>query len=162
MKIGILTLHSVSNFGANLQAYSTIGYLMNNGFEPIVINWIPEDMEAKSSIFIPSLQAKAHKEFIEKYIPSTKICRTDADIVDVIESENIKGIIVGSDALFHLRPFLSRIRLGRKGITIQPAPGGNWRFPNPYWGSFIPLLNNPIPVAAMSVSSQGAKFKYME
>ena len=43
MKIGILTYHSVYNFGANLQVLSTVGYLKNNGFEPIVINWIPED-----------------------------------------------------------------------------------------------------------------------
>src|SRR5450759_599758 len=162
MKIGILTYHSVYNFGANLQVYSTVGYLRNNGFEPIIINWIPNDMEAKSDKIIPPIQADAHKNFIKDNLPCTNICRTDADIVYEIEREHIKGIIIGSDALFKLKPFWSRVHLRRKGIFIEPTPPGQWRFPNPFWGSFIPLMKEHIPVIVVSVSSQNSAFKLIK
>ena len=45
MKIGILAYHSACNFGATLQLLSTYSYLKNNGHDPLVINWVPEDLE---------------------------------------------------------------------------------------------------------------------
>ena len=47
MKIGILTFANVPNFGAKLQALSTISYLQNHGYNPILIKWEPEDFEAR-------------------------------------------------------------------------------------------------------------------
>ena len=43
MRIGLLTYHWVANYGANLQALSTYCYLDNNVYNPIIINWVPND-----------------------------------------------------------------------------------------------------------------------
>lgn len=161
MKIGILTYHSAYNFGANLQVYSTVEYLKNNGFDPIIINWIPEDMAARSSIFVSGIQINAHDEFRKRFLPCTDICRTDADIIKVIKNENIKGIIIGSDAVLQHQPFLSRIYLSKKGITLKNKTGSDGIFPNPFWGSFIPYFEEIFPVLVMSVSSQNTDFKYI-
>lgn len=161
MKIGILTYHSVYNFGANLQVLSTVEYLKNNGFEPVVINWIPVDLEASYTRAIPNIQALAHKNFLINYLPCSDICRTEVDIVQVIESQNIKGVIIGSDAILQHKTLLSRIHLRKRGIVIDTKPGTDVLFPNPFWGSFIPYLKEKIPVMIMSASSQHSEYKYI-
>jgi hypothetical protein len=45
MNIGILTYHFVSNFGANLQTLSTFMYLKKHHYNPIIIDWVPYDLE---------------------------------------------------------------------------------------------------------------------
>lgn len=161
MKIGILTYHSVYNFGANLQVYSTVGYLRNNGLDPIIINWIPEDFEVRNNRSISTIQAEAHDVFISKRLPCTDICRTDSDIINVIRQENIKGIVIGSDAVLRHKPFLSRFEISKKGIILSRKPGIEALFPNPFWGSFIPLLGYKIPMIIMSASSQNTDYKYI-
>lgn len=160
MKIGILTYHSVYNFGANLQVYSTVGYLENHGFEPIVINWVPKDLEARYDQTISHEQANSHKMFIKKFLPCTEICRNNEEIVQVIIKENIKGIIVGSDAVLQHTPFLSRLRLTKRGMIIE-KPESDVLFPNPFWGSFIPSLKDKIPVVVMSASTMHSQFKFI-
>jgi polysaccharide pyruvyl transferase WcaK-like protein len=162
MKIGILTYHSVYNFGANLQVYSTVGYLKNNGFDPIVINWMPADLEARSNRIVSPIQADAHNKFVKNYLPCTEICRTDSDIIKVIENEDIQVIINGSDAILQHKTFLSRINLSKKGITIGKNPGTDVLFPNPFWGSFISGLNRKIPIVIMSASTQNTEFYFIK
>lgn len=162
MKIGILTYHSVYNFGANLQAYSTVEYLKNNGFNPIVINWIPEDMEGRYDRTIPREQADVHKNFKEYFLPCTNICRNDSDIIQVIRKEDINGIIIGSDVVLQHIPFLSRFHLTKKGIVFSKNIESDVLFPNPFWGSFILYLEKKIPVVIMSASSQNTNFKYIK
>jgi len=161
MKTGILTYHSVYNFGANLQVYSTIGYLKDKGFDPIVINWIPEDLGARYERSIPKTQAECHKRFMEGHMPCTDLCRTVSDIVRVIDKYDIRLIIIGSDAVLQHIPFLARIRLSKKGIAIKKKPGSDVLFPNPFWGNFIPLLKEKVPVVIMSASSQNSNFKFI-
>ena len=48
MRIGLLAYHSAINFGATLQLLSTYMFFKNNGYEPIVINWVASDLEARS------------------------------------------------------------------------------------------------------------------
>jgi hypothetical protein len=93
MKIGILTFANVPNFGANLQALSTISYLQNHGYNPILIKWEPEDFEARFTSIKTQKQPQEHFHFVEKYFPQTKICRNDDDICQVIKDEKIEGII---------------------------------------------------------------------
>jgi polysaccharide pyruvyl transferase WcaK-like protein len=161
MRIGILTYHFVPNFGANLQVLSTIEYLKNNGFEPIVINWRPEVLESKYNGSTPREQVEAHNRFITSFLPCSDICRTDKDIARVIKKENIKGIIIGSDAVLQHTPFLSRICLTKKGIILKEKPERDRLFPNPFWGSFIPYLEEKIPILIMSASSQNTPYKYI-
>lgn len=158
MKIGILTYHSVYNFGANLQVYSTVEYLKNKGYDPLVINWVPEELEAGYNRSNPPEQAAAHNDFIRRNLPLTTLCRNDAEVVETIEENGIEAIIIGSDAVLQHHTFLSRVRVGKKGISIKEKRS-NAIFPNPYWGSFIPYLKKKIPVSVMSASSQNARYK---
>jgi len=162
MKIGILTYHSVYNFGANLQVLSTVEYLRNKKFEPIVINWIPESLEARYNRTTPILQADAHRRFIKNYLPCSEICRTDKDIAEVILNQNIEGLIIGSDAILQHSTFLSRISIKKRGIILKKKPESNVMFPNPFWGSFISELKKQIPIVIMSASSQNANYKYIK
>ena len=41
MKIGILTFHYAINYGAVLQAYATQKWLMKQGIESHIINYVP-------------------------------------------------------------------------------------------------------------------------
>src|SRR6056297_1955798 len=108
MKIGILTYHFVYNFGANLQVYSTFNYLKKQGYSPLVINYIPEDLEEGYTKSNHPEQILAHKTFISENLECSEICRSEKDIAKTIEKNDIKSVIVGSDAVLKLKPFLSR------------------------------------------------------
>ena len=100
MKIGILTYHFVSNFGENLQTLSTFGYFQNVGHDPIIINWVPEDLEKYYEKVVPIEQNVAfHKFAKDRYSSITKVCRNSLDIARVIEDENIELLVIGSDAV---------------------------------------------------------------
>jgi hypothetical protein len=157
MKIGIITYHSVYNFGANLQAHSTVGYLRNNGFEPIIINWIAQDLEAGYNKGNPEAQIEAHRNFVERYLPLTELCRTTDDVVRVIKEKNIQAILIGSDAVLQHKTLWSRLRFTKKGIQIKEKRT-NTIFPNPFWGSFISDIDKNIPVSLMSASSQNMDY----
>lgn len=160
MRIGILTYRSVYNFGANLQAMSTAGYLRKQGYDPIFINWVPADLEKQYATACSPAQAAAHHQMQNDHLPATTICRTDQGVAEVIEQYNIKGIITGSDAVMQHRPvpLKQRLHLSRN----IPRPTSDRLFPNPFWGSFYSLLKEPIPLAIMSASSQNAPYKLFE
>jgi hypothetical protein len=161
MRIGILTYHWVYNFGANLQVLSTVCYLKNNGFDPLVINWIPRDLELKYDQNIPLAQAIAHQNFQKELLPCSQICRSETEIVSIIDNENLQAVIIGSDAVLQHSTIFSRIHLRRNGIVISPKPGTDVLFPNPFWGSFIPYLKEKLPIVVMSASSQHSEFMYI-
>ncbi|QEH40446.1 polysaccharide pyruvyl transferase family protein [Chitinophaga sp. XS-30] len=159
-RIGILTYRSVYNFGANLQAMSTAGYLRKQGYDPIFINWIPFDLEKQYLNAVPAEQAEAHHLVQDLHLPATPVCRTDQDIADAIERYNIKGVITGSDAVMQHRPvpLKQRLYLSR---NVKP-PTSDRMFPNPFWGSYFPLLKEPVPLAILSASSQNAPYRLFE
>lgn len=159
MNIGILTYHWVSNFGANLQALSTYKYLENHGYNPIVINWVPERLEKFYQDTVSFEQNEAHHLFKERVFKNiTTLCRDEIDIARVIDDCNIEIVIIGSDAVFSTKPLLSRIHLGRRGVTIL-KPCEDAIMPNPFWGSFIPFLKKRIKVVALSVSAQNSSYR---
>lgn len=159
MNIGILTYHWVSNFGANLQALSTYKYLENHGYNPIVINWVPERLEKYYQDKVPFEQNEAHRLFKEKHFKNiTDLCRDEKDIARVIDDCNIDIVIIGSDAVFSTKPFLSRIHFGKKGITVL-KPCEDAVMPNPFWGNFIPYVKKRIKVVALSASAQNSPFR---
>jgi len=156
MKVGILTYHWVANFGANLQTLSTINYLIKRGDEPIVINWIPEDLENIYNKSITSEQIIVHKEFAEQFYTVTKICRNSVEIADEIRSNQIGFVIVGSDAVLAYIPVLERFKLSKRGLWYYKQAIDS-DFPNSFWGDFISLTSK-VPVALMSASAQHTKF----
>ena len=159
MKIGVLTYHWVSNFGANLQALSTYRYLENNGYEPVIINWIPKDVEEKYANSVLACQNTAHQQFAKEYFVNiTKVCRTGEDIAREIEKEGIEKVLIGSDAVFTNLPLLARYRLSRRGI-VHINPKSDSRFPNPFWGDFVDYLPRPVKLIAISASAQNMPYK---
>ncbi len=158
MKIGILTYHFVSNFGANLQTLSTFGYLKNAGHEPIIINWIPEDLENYYKTVVPDEQNNAFKDFAKKrYTSISDICRNSRDIAKVIDREKIELVVIGSDAVLTYIPILCRIHLTRKGV-VYSKPCIDSDFPNAFWGDFITHTKTPVRLAIMSGSAQNTNY----
>lgn len=159
-KIGILTYHSVYNFGANLQALSTLCYFRNHGYDVKIINWRPRDLLKNYAESTPVKQAKVHETFYECFFDLTEICYTDEDIVRVIEKESMDAIVIGSDAVCRHFPFLVRWRPSRTYKFLKNGLFSPDIFPNPYWGSFYTRLDKKIPMILMSVSSQGTLYQY--
>ncbi len=158
MKIGILTYHAVSNFGANLQALSTVGYLRNKGFDPIIINWVPEELENKYINEVSESQREAHRRFCSDFLPMTELCRKSEDVENAIINHKIKGLFIGSDALWNYIPqekrrLFSFRRLKYIYLSITP----DHDYPNPFWGRFSNKVNT-IPKVAFSVSSQNMPY----
>jgi hypothetical protein len=160
MKIGILTYHAVCNFGANLQALSTICYWRNHGYDPIIINWYTEELEDYYRKKTTEEQYKEHEHFRQKFFPMTRRCYNDSDVVSVIKEEGIEAVVVGSDAVMQSHPRRSRYLFPtRHIITKLPPVGADETFPNPFWGSFYSQLETKIPLCFMSASSQNSPYK---
>ena len=153
MKIGILTYHSVCNFGANLQALSTVSYFKNNSIDVKVIDWCPKDLKQYYSRTVCEKQREYHKEFVKRYIPLTTHCENSEEVKKVIHKEHFDVIVIGSDAVFSFIPFLKRIHLSRKtGIGVLSVTSDH-KIPNPFWGDFMEIKNK-VKLVALSASAQ--------
>lgn len=163
MKIGILTYHCVPNFGAELQALSTVGFFRQLGYEPIVLHWYPRDLEEMYSKRIPQKQMEIHNQFALNHLPLSKRCYTEDDLVTEINRLTIDFIFVGSDALFKYKPeknrrFFSKRKLKyiyTQSLSVEKLDG------NPFFGGFISKLQKKVPACAFSVSSQNCPFQQM-
>ena len=149
MNIGILTYHCVPNFGAQLQAISTIGYLKANGFTPYILNWYPKDLEEMYKKRIPEVQFREHLHFASQNMPLSKLCRTETDIISEVKKLKIDAIITGSDALFKYIP--QACRNGTKPLSVEDLDN------NAFWGGF--LNNLSIKAIAFSVSCQNTQYQ---
>lgn len=158
MRVGILTYHFVSNFGANLQTLSTFEYLQQTGHAPIIINWMPDDLAEYYDKMVPQEQNEAfHKFAKDKYTSITKVCRNSREIANVIDEEGIELVIIGSDAVLTYIPILCRVHVTRHGL-VYTKPCSDSDFPNAFWGDFINYLNKPVKMAIMSGSAQNTKY----
>lgn len=157
MRIGLLTYHSAANFGANLQALSTVSCFKNLGHEVIVINWVPEDLEEFYKKNVSDEQYKVHVEFVNNYFNMSELCRTSDEVRDVIIKHNIERVIIGSDAVFSYIPFLKRIHPSRKTLIGISNVTTDHRFPNAFWGDFL-HNGDEFDVVAMSASAQYLDF----
>lgn len=161
MKIGLLAYHAACNFGAFLQLLSTVEYIKKQGDTPIVINWIPKDFrkdyEKRSLPEVRSLYARLREE----YYPMSEFCETDKQVAKVIEKENIKAVIIGSDAVIQHHPLRERIHFPCRRIVYIGHPTSDRMFPNCFWGAFNKYLKKPIPLAVISGSSQDSKYYYI-
>ena len=129
MKIGILTYHRAINFGANLQLYSTYNYLENQGYVPIIINYLPQDLEALYSSF-PQSQITEHIKFI-KLLFKTEECRNAKEVAEQIDNYDINNIIIGSDAVAQHHPLFSRISFpDRKSTRLNSSHRHTSRMPS--------------------------------
>ena len=161
MKIGLLAYHSVCNFGAMLQLLSTYMFLENHGHEPVVINWVAKDLEEYYAQNTPVSQIENQKKLRLKLWKETCLCRTIEDVANIISTEHIEAVIIGSDAVAQHHPLFERIIFPcRNIIAINPVTS-DVVFPNPFWGIWTDYLDKPVPVALMSAASQDSKYKYI-
>jgi hypothetical protein len=147
MKIGILTYHWVYNFGAQLQVLTTVNALRQMGHEPVVINFIHTDLrEGHYEKLVPEAQQKAHIDYMNKYLPLSKECNNEEELVQVVDELGIKNIVVGSDAIFFIQYPESRF--------------ADTRFPTIYWMDWVKKckFGNEMRIYALSASSMGTNF----
>ena len=160
-KIGILTYHSVYNYGANLQALSTFYYFKNKGYNVKIIDWRPKDLSENYKKATPTRQSEAHELFFKDNYDLTDICYTDVEVAHIIDAELFDAVVIGSDAVCRHFPTIIRWRPSRTKIFLWRALNTPDIFPNPFWGSFYTKLTRKIPMILMSVSSQGTWYKYV-
>lgn len=159
MRIGILTYHCVTNFGAQLQALSTIGYMRKNGHEPIILNWFPQDLEDFYLRQHPRCQFDEQFQFAMNVMPVSELCRTSDELYRQIDNLNLDAIFLGSDALFDYVPLKSRFRYNRRKLKKIPMHVTcNHDLPNPFWGSFNDNIKKKIPYSGFSISSQNMPY----
>lgn len=162
-RIGILTYHCIPNFGAQLQALSTIGYLKNHGYEPIMLNWYPKDLEEFYLKRAYREQNVCQFEFAQHSMPVSKLCRTISDLCCEIERLHIDGVVLGSDALFDYTPECLRYNFSFRKLKKFPIQiTSNHTLPNPFWGSFNDYLKQPLPIVGISISSQNMPFSKLK
>ena len=58
MKIGILTYHKSINYGSALQAWATLSFLQNEGFDAEIIDYEPESFNSQYQIFNKKITPK--------------------------------------------------------------------------------------------------------
>lgn len=152
MKIGLLTYHWVPNFGAQLQTLSTYNYLKRSGYSPIIINWVPKDTKAYYAGVMPE-QRQKHADFINRNCLLTEEFSEPNKVLSILNHNEITHVVIGSDSLFNIyKPFRSI----RSFKMIYPSL--DHQYPNPFWG----VGYESIPHAALSVSSQNAKYTSFE
>ena len=160
MRIGILTYHCVPNFGAQLQAMSTVGYLKRMGHTPILLHWYPKDLEALYARRVPRSQRKCQMQFAETNFPLSSLCRNEKQLIKEIERQQLDMIITGSDALFKYKPICDRerafskrkLRFVNNYVSSEDLDG------NPFFCDYYGELSRKIPVVAFSVSSQNCPY----
>lgn len=164
MNIGILTYHCVPNFGAQLQALSTIGFVKRMGHNPVLLHWYPKDLEEMYDKRIPMEQIACHTQFAKESFPLSKLCRNEDDLLEEIKSNELDFIITGSDALFKYIPKANRRVFSKRKLryidlfsplSVEDFPG------NPFFCDYYDRLDRKMPVIAFSVSSQNCPYNKM-
>lgn len=147
--IGLLTYHWVSNYGANLQTFSTYSFLKKNGFNPIILNWIPQRTKEYYLSACPKEQYECHRAFINERCQLTEEFSNPTQVSEIIKKNNIEGVIIGSDSLFNLEKD-KYSWLQRKTIYATE----DHIYPNPFWG----YMFENVPHVGLSISSQNSDY----
>lgn len=100
MKIYILTLHWVANFGANLQAYSTYIYLTKKGHQVKIIDYRDKNEEDDYKRICSREQYDQHLSFIEDNLCLTRKVHNLDGVIEIIKKDQPDIVIVGSDAVW--------------------------------------------------------------
>ena len=156
--IGLITHHYACNFGANLQALSTVRYFQKKGYDIKVIDWHDASLDENFSKCISIAQSQKHIDFVKKYLPLSKRCNNSREIAKVINDSKIDAIIIGSDAVVQHHPFLSRISFPSRHIIGINHFTKDRLYPNQFWGDFLQWVDCPLKLAYMSVSCQNSPY----
>lgn len=108
MKIGILTFHSVDNYGAVLQAYALQAFLVSQGHHVEIIDYRPSYFHSPrhwpvrpdrllGEIYC-RIMARRFEQFRTRYLNRTPICLTATDLEKNLPQYD--AMIVGSDQVW--------------------------------------------------------------
>ncbi len=120
-KIGIITYHFARNYGAVLQCYALRKYLEKVGYDATVLNAISRVQEKNNSVFhkkdgiknvivnivlLPFVKQRLRKEkgfadFVENYIPHTEKVVNEEQLKALVDREQYRAIITGSDQVWN-------------------------------------------------------------
>lgn len=107
-KVGILTLHYGLNYGGVLQTYATKETLRQLGFEPIIIDRIPEvfgrGYPLRRSLAHPFTQRAFYLFRKHELQPISRPVFTSNELSDLL-SEDFYGIVIGSDQVWRKAVF---------------------------------------------------------
>lgn len=107
-KVGILTLHYGLNYGGVLQTYATKETLKALGYEPIIIDRLPDSFSRnypKVRQFLHPLTQRAFYAFRQKELqPATRPIFSSEELRALLQ-EDFYGIIVGSDQVWRKEVF---------------------------------------------------------
>ncbi len=156
--IGLITHHYACNFGANLQALSTVRYFQKKGHDIKVIDWHDATLDENFSQSVSKAQSQEHISFVDSFLPLTKRCNDSKEIAKVINDGKIDAIIIGSDAVVQHHPFLSRISFPSRHIIGINHFTKDRLYPNQFWGDFLKWVDHPLKLAYMSVSCQNSPY----
>lgn len=164
MKIGILTYFGVPNFGAQLQALSTVGYLRRTGNEPVVLNWYPEDLKRMYGKRVSAAQIQAHDDFTSSELPLSAPCNSEEELSKMVDASGFDGIIQGSDALFKYQPERLRRHFRKRMLRFvvkQPSVSVEGLQGNPFFGGYLSRLEHKVPAFVYAVSSQNCPYQLL-
>lgn len=126
MKIGILTFHRAHNYGAVLQAYALVTYLINCGLEAEIVDYRPEAIEGAHGTIpwgrIKRMSVKGKIKFLIKILPFIflryKRAKVFEKFIDVLPTSsktytskdteicNYDYLVSGSDQVWN--PYITR------------------------------------------------------
>lgn len=153
MKVGIITVHSVPNYGAVLQAYALATYLRGTGRETDTIDYRQPQLEEMYKMrwkFPPAinnwLRLRRNDHFVNTQLPlSARQCRSVEEFAPDIK--NYDAFITGSDQVWFTGPvqyfdpmyFLDFPAPGKRKISYAASAGGTTDF-----GEFQPKVKKAL------------------
>lgn len=141
MKVGIITHHWLGNFGANLQALSTVRVLRSLGHDPIIINYrIPVIAEKYAEQVSPE-QLAIHAQFCHDFLPESEVCTDLKSVAEVASGLNLDAVVSGSDAVLRL---------------TQGSAREDLSFPNAFWLTWA--QSQGLRTGFLAASSMGSAY----
>ena len=88
-KVGILTFHHVTNYGAVLQCYALQAFLKNRGYSPEVINYKPLRQDDNLYNFFRFRKFKNLASFLLNRRRERQLCRFRSELL-IMSSERLR------------------------------------------------------------------------
>ena len=173
MKIGVLTFHHASNYGAVLQTYATCSILRRMGHQPVVLDYRPAGLYEHyfkmswkrcglvGQNFVNLRLNPKFRHFRERWLPvSSQCCRSHLELLKQVEE--LDAVFYGSDQIWnpklfggHLDPAFWASGIDSKicKVSISASFGGTDGLADSYGEKIAQLIQN---FDAVSVREQHA------
>ncbi len=145
MNVGIITHHWPANFGANLQALSTVRNLRALGHDPVIINYrlpVIAEMYTKQ---VSAEQIEVHEQFCRDFLPESEVCSDQQSVVEVAGSLSLDAVISGSDAVLRL---------------VKDDDREDLSFPNAFWLTWA--QEQGLRTGYLAASSMGSAYYQLD